>query len=71
MHDMMDVLRRTAAAGKIYQGGISRLEGEDYPAYFKRVTSAATADGKCRLLLSMSAPYEERDVIQKAWREVI
>ena len=43
---------------------------EKYLHYFKRCIDSATAsDGKCRLLLSMHAPTDERDCVIEAWHK--
>ncbi|MCL2751537.1 MAG: hypothetical protein FWE62_02145 [Firmicutes bacterium] len=67
-HDMDDVLRRTAQAGKVFYGWIPKPKDESLPDYFGRLRRAATADGKCRLLLQYSAPYEMREEVLDAWR---
>ena len=72
MHDMEDVLRRTAAAGKVFYGRIPKKKDEDYDTFFSRLCSAATDSCGCiRLLLIMNASStEEADEIREAWNRV-
>ena len=71
MHDMDDILRQTAGAGKLYYGYVNRHEDEPVDAFFRRVRKAATADGKCRLLLAYNAGYDEQDEIIEMWDNII
>jgi len=66
-HDMDAVLKQTAQAGKIYYGYLHRPDGEDHAAFFRRVRNAATAGGKCRLLLTYYADAKTKDEIRCAW----
>ena len=70
MHDMEDILRQTAEAGKIYYGGLYSNEGETTSDYFRRVRKAATVDGKCRLLLCHGTSYDQKDEVLAAWRNL-
>ena len=70
MHDMNDVLKKLSQAGKIYYGTVPKQEGEDYAAYFSRVRTAATTDGKCRLLLELGAAYDKQEAIKSAWESI-
>ena len=67
MHDMEEILQRISQKGKVYYGYVTKFEGENISDYFSRVRKAATVDGKCRLLLSYNASYDEKDKIIAAW----
>ena len=71
-YDMEEVLRRLAAAGKVYYGAIPRRKDEDLKTYFSRLCRAAVdANGCCRLLLSMHASTpQEAAGIRSIWKEV-
>ena len=69
MHDMEDILRQTSHAGKIYYGNVPMNEHESHRDYFKRIKKAATAHGKCPLLLSYWTDYEKKDEIIVAWNK--
>ena len=67
-HDMDDILRRVANAGKVYYGTSCPKNGESRADYFARSIRAATGeDGICRLLLQCGAPYDERDAVRADW----
>ena len=66
-HDMNAVLRQITAAGKVYYGAIPKTEIEDYRSYFMRCIKNATANGKCRLLLSLRVKPGEQDCAREAW----
>jgi len=67
MHDMDEILKTTVAAGKLYYGYVTKKTDETHREYFNRITTAATIDGKCRLLLEMYTTQEERDKVQDDW----
>jgi len=68
MHDMEDILRRTAAAGKVFYGNVASRGDEPLADYFARHLSAATVDGQCKLLLMYAAERREQlGDIQAAW----
>jgi len=68
MHDMDEILRMTAAAGKIFYGTSVKQATETEEAYFTRCLRAATVDGICHLLLEYhgGAPARQNEV-QTAW----
>jgi len=67
MHNMEDILRQTAQAGKLYYGHAIMNEGEIAADYFKRMRKAATVDGKTRLLLAYETGYDKKDEVIAAW----
>jgi len=72
MHDMEDVLKSVAKAGKVYYGPIYKDKSEDYKPFFERLCKAATdSNGCCRLLLTLNASSpEEVEKIRNAWDAV-
>jgi len=67
MHYMDGISRTTAEAGKIYYGSIPMHPDETHPEYFKRVTTKATTNNKCRLLLELYVSHENRDQTELNW----
>jgi hypothetical protein len=72
MHDMEDVLRSVAKAGKVYYGAIPKKDNEDYKTCFERLCKAATdSNGICHLLLVVNASNPEQvEEIWEAWDAV-
>jgi len=68
MMDMDQELRRISAAGKIYHGMIPKHDNESYHTYFTRVIGNATVDGKCRLLLTIYSPPDDKAAIRNEWQ---
>ena len=69
-HDMVAVLSRMAAAGKVYYGSINLFPKESYYEYFLRVLSASRQEGLFKLLLQLNAPNElKRDEIIADWEK--
>ena len=68
-HDMEEVLRQTAKAGKVFYGECRRFKDETETDYFERVLRAATtSDGLCNLLLSYYCDEAWRQSeVQAAW----
>ena len=69
MHDMDEIFKQTAAAGKVFYGSSFKNENETEEAYFERsLRSAMTADGLCKLLLVYhGGAYERLPEVQTAW----
>lgn len=67
MHDMEDVLKRCAQAGKIYYGAIPRQPEEPLEEYFLRYLTAAKSGDKSLLLLTYQCRKQKRDEVLEAW----
>ena len=68
-HDMAQVLQKCAAHGKLFIGGMPRLEGESLAEFMQRVTTASFRDGVCYLLLVQGASAAEAPACAAAWDE--
>ena len=68
-HDMDDILRRTAKAGKVFYGDTARRAGEAEEAFFERSLRAAmTEDGLCKLLLVYhGGDFARKSEVHAAW----
>ncbi len=72
MHDMDDVLKKLAHAGKVYYGGVPSRPDETRADFFRRVLTASKKDGLFWLLLCVNAEDEHgRDDIIAAWESVL
>ncbi len=67
-HDMEAVLRKVAAAGKVFYGNCQKKPDETNRAYFTRIIAAQwREDGKASLLLPFSCKAEEREAVLSDW----
>ena len=67
-HDMDEVLRQTAAAGKVFYGASARHDGESEADFFERSLRAATVDGLCKLILVHHGGANTRQAeVEAAW----
>jgi len=70
-HDMIEVLHIVSKAGKVYYGALPKSKDENFEMYFYRILSAATFDGKCRILPSLTINYEQHAEVINAWEQCL